>query len=61
MATTVRLTKWGNSQGVLIPKHLCDHLGLRIGDTVTISVDAATHRIELSQVPQKDASTVNEE
>lgn len=26
------LKKWGNSQGVLIPKSLCEYLGIAVGD-----------------------------
>ncbi len=29
--TTTRLNRWGNSQGVLIPKKLCERAGLAIG------------------------------
>lgn len=30
METTLK--KWGNSQGVLIPKNVCEYLGISIGD-----------------------------
>ena len=35
------LTKWGNSQGVLIPKSLCDKYGLSVGDKLIIEEGAA--------------------
>ena len=35
---TVTLTKWGNSQGVIIPKTLCDDLGIRLGDKLIIEL-----------------------
>ena len=35
MATT-RLTKWGNSTGVRIPKCMLDMLGIRHGDNVQV-------------------------
>ena len=35
------LTKWGNSQGVLIPKSLCDKYGLSVRDKLIIEEGAA--------------------
>ena len=35
------LTKWGNSQGVLIPKSLCNKYGLSVGDKLIIEEGAA--------------------
>lgn len=37
MATTT-LMKWGNSSGVIIPKSICDLLGLERGDKLSIDV-----------------------
>ena len=36
--TTVTLSKWGNGQGILIPKRFREQLGLEAGDQVAISV-----------------------
>ena len=36
--STATLTKWGNSQGVIIPKPLAHEAGLALGDTVDLSV-----------------------
>lgn len=47
---TTKLNKWGNSQGVIIPKHLCEHVGMRIGDRVRLAVDASTGSIEITLV-----------
>ena len=33
------LAKWGNSQGVLIPKLFCDQLGIKPGDKLNIDLD----------------------
>lgn len=33
------LSKWGNSQGILIPKALCNALGLKIGDKLELEED----------------------
>jgi antitoxin MazE len=35
---TTRLAKWGNGQGVLIPKKFCETLGLKPGDEVNLSL-----------------------
>ena len=45
--STTKLNKWGNSQGVLIPKALCESVGFRIGDRVEMQVNPETQRIEL--------------
>lgn len=34
---TATLTKWGNSQGLLIPKRLCENLGIKPGDKLDIT------------------------
>lgn len=38
---TGTLAKWGNSQGVRIPKDMCELLGARIGTPVDIRADQA--------------------
>ena len=45
--STTKLNKWGNSQGVLIPKALCESAGFQIGDRVEMAVNPETRRIEL--------------
>lgn len=37
--TTATLTKWGNSQGIVIPKDLCRKIGIAVGDQLSISVN----------------------
>ena len=49
--STTKLNKWGNSQGVLIPKALCERAGFRIGDTVQMTVNPRTGKLEIA--PQK--------
>ena len=46
MAST-KLNKWGNSQGVILPKKLCERAGFAIGDRVEVAVNPRTRRIEL--------------
>ena len=48
---TTKLNKWGNSQGVILPKHLLKHVGMKVGDTVQIAVNSASGTIELTRVP----------
>lgn len=33
---TAKLVKWGNGQGVLIPKSMCEQLSLHIGDKLIV-------------------------
>ena len=47
--STTKLNKWGNSQGVIIPKHLCDYIGLQVGDQLEVTVNSKTGTIELAQ------------
>jgi antitoxin MazE len=35
--TTATLTRWGNSQGIRLPKELCRACGLRVGAKIAIS------------------------
>lgn len=34
--TIATLTKWGNSQGILLPKTICETLGIKVGDELYI-------------------------
>ena len=45
---TGTLTKWGNSQGVRIPKDVCDLLGVQIGAPVGLSVDQAKSEVTIT-------------
>ncbi|MFQ3168112.1 MAG: antitoxin MazE [Limisphaerales bacterium] len=46
MKTT--LQKWGNSQGVRIPKSIIDTLGINVGCKVKLEVDEDKSKITLS-------------
>jgi antitoxin component of MazEF toxin-antitoxin module len=37
--TTATLTKWGNSQGFIVSKSICNAAGFRVGDTAEVRVD----------------------
>lgn len=51
---TTKLARWGNSQGIIIPKHLCEHVGMKVGDRVEIAVDAASGTIEVAPAASMD-------
>jgi antitoxin component of MazEF toxin-antitoxin module len=42
------LGKWGNSQGVRIPKDVCELLNLKIGAPVLMEVNQATSQVTLT-------------
>ena len=52
MMNTSKLNKWGNSTGVILPKHLLQHVGMQVGDVVNISVNSNTGTIELTRAPE---------
>ena len=37
--STATLKKWGNSQGIIIPKSVCDEVGVRVEDDFTLTVE----------------------
>jgi antitoxin MazE len=43
--TTATIRKWGNGQGVLIPKTICEQAGLAVGDKVDLLPDPSGTRI----------------
>lgn len=51
--STAKLSKWGNSTGVILPKKLLEHVGMQTGDQVHIAVDAATGTIELTRISEE--------
>jgi antitoxin MazE len=42
----VRVSKWGNSLGVRLPRSLAEHIDVHEGQTVEISVDGARLTVE---------------
>lgn len=40
MQTTSKITKWGNSQGLIIPKSVLTDVNFKTNDTVSISTSA---------------------
>ena len=53
---TLTLTKWGNSQGLRLPKDLLTQLGWRENENVEVIV--SNHALSLKPVKQKKRSTV---
>ncbi|MBQ9004821.1 MAG: AbrB/MazE/SpoVT family DNA-binding domain-containing protein [Atopobiaceae bacterium] len=35
-----KVQRWGNSQGVRIPKEICDAVGITVGDRIVITYDS---------------------
>ncbi len=44
---TGTLAKWGNSQGIRIPKEVCELLGIRVGATANMEIDQAKSELIL--------------
>jgi len=42
----VKISKWGNSLGVRLPRSLAEHIGVNEGQIVEISVDGARLTVE---------------
>lgn len=58
MATaTATFSKWGNSQGVIIPKSICEPLGLAVGDKLELSISEEGGSIEITPVRRHAART----
>jgi antitoxin MazE len=52
---TATLNKWGNSQGIIIPKSACSLIGINIGDELNLEV--TKNRIEITPVKQTYSRT----
>lgn len=50
---TVNIQKWGNSQGIRIPKHMLDDLAWSETETVDISIDDGKIIIEKFRAPER--------
>lgn len=50
MASTVTLSRWGNAQGIRIPKAMCEQLDIAPGDRLEITVIET--EIRLSKVEE---------
>ena len=53
MVTTVK--KWGNSQGIRLPKHVLDSVDIKCGDDIVIEVDNKTITLRKATVKKIDA------
>ena len=42
----VKISKWGNSLGVRLPRSLAEHIGVNEGQIVEISIDGARLTVE---------------
>jgi len=57
--TTATLTKWGNSQGIIIPKGLCDQLDLQVGDKVVLEFEGDSINLRPQRKAFHRSRTVN--
>jgi antitoxin MazE len=39
MSKTAVVSKWGNAQGIRLPKAFCSQLGISVGDKVSLSIE----------------------
>ena len=46
--STATLNKWGNGQGIRIPKEVCDRIGVKIGARATMVVSESENTISFS-------------
>ena len=44
--TDIQIAKWGNSSAIRLPKAVLDKLGLKVGETVRLTVDEGRAIIE---------------
>lgn len=51
IAATAKLQKWGNSQGIRIPKHILDLIGWHVNDCVEIQEHKGT--LIIKRTPEK--------
>ncbi|WP_417294184.1 AbrB/MazE/SpoVT family DNA-binding domain-containing protein [Ellagibacter isourolithinifaciens] len=51
--TFATIRAWGNSKGLIIPKQICDMLGLAAGDRVSIKPNAKKSAIEIAPMKRK--------
>ena len=55
---TVTVSKWGNSQGLRLPKDIVKKLGLAIGDVLEVTTE--NNKVILEPVKKKKKYTINE-
>ena len=55
---TIQIVKWGNSQGVRLPKAILDSVGLAPGDTAELRLE--DNRIIIERLPQQTHQTLEE-
>ena len=48
VTTGVTLCKWGNSQGLRIPKEMCDLLGVKVGASASIEADQVNSQLVIT-------------
>jgi len=56
--TAVKISKWGNSAAIRLPKEIMTHLSLHIGDTIQIM--EKNHSIVIKVVDEQKEKLINE-
>jgi antitoxin component of MazEF toxin-antitoxin module len=46
MGNVTTVSKWGNAQGIRIPKSFCEQLGISVGDKVSLAIEKGKIIIE---------------
>ena len=41
------ISKWGNGRGILLPKSMCDRMGVDIGEKVSLTFDPASNSVRI--------------
>ena len=56
--TSTTIQKWGNSQGIRIPKHLLDSLKWSQGEKIVMRAHAQDNRLVVEQAPKTQCKTI---
>ena len=58
MSSEVSISKWGNSQGLRIPKEIIESLDIKVGDKVKLFVE--NNRIIIEPIKKKKEYSIDE-
>lgn len=58
MRPEVSISKWGNSQGLRIPKEIIESLKIKVGDKVKVFVE--NNRVIIEPIQKKKEYTIDE-
>lgn len=58
MSSEVSISKWGNSQGLRIPKEIIESLKIKVGDKVRVFIE--NNRVIIEPIQKKKEYTIDE-